>query len=281
MITIQGVLRVLVTFVALLLVFEPIPSVAAVSRCLALAEAQPDGQRAHFVRAALTPVATDQVPLKPNEVRITFVGHSTFRVESPGGQIIATDYAGFAGEGRIPDIVTMNHAHETHYTNNPDPAIKHVLRGWNPNGGAAEHDLTIGDVKIRNVPTDIRTWAGTREKDGNSIFIFEIAGLCIGHLGHLHHELSPQYLGWIGQLDVVMVPVDGTYTMAQANMVEVLKTLKARLIIPMHFFGTTTLNRFVANLREVFPVEISDVAEIVVSDATLPNSPKVIVLPGF
>ena len=271
----------LITFFALLFVFETIPSTAAVSRCLALAEEQPDGHRARFVRATFTPVASGPVTLKPNEVRITFVGHSTFRIESPGGMIIATDYAGFAGAGGIPDIVTMNRAHETHFTTHPDPAIRHVLRGWNPNGGAAEHDLTIGDVKIRNVPTDIRTWSGTREKDRNSIFIFEIAGLCIGHLGHLHHELSPQYLGWIGQLDVVMVPVDGAFTMAQANMIEVLKTLKARLIIPMHFFGTATLNRFVANLREVFPVEISDVAEIVVSDATLPNSPKVIVLPGF
>ena len=70
--------------------------------------------------------------------------------------------------------------------------IKHVLRGWNPNGGAANHDLTVGDVKIRNVPTNIRSWAGGTEIDGNSIFIFEVAGLCIGHLGHLHHELTAQ-----------------------------------------------------------------------------------------
>ena len=258
---------------------EPDPATAAVSRCLALADAAPVPGVVHS--AAFETAAGEPAALKANEVRITFAGHSTFRIESADGITIATDYAGYAGEGRLPDVVTMNHAHETHFTDYPDPAIKHVLRGWNPNGGAAEHNLTVGDVKIRNVPTDLRTWSGTREADGNSIFIFEIAGLCIGHLGHLHHELTPQYLGWIGQLDVVMVPVDGSYTMAQANMVDVLKTLRARLIIPMHFFGAETLNRFVDKLRGAFPVKINDTAEIVISDATLPRAPQVLVLPGF
>lgn len=284
MISISRVSKLVAMFSALtaLSVFEmgvQEAEAAAVSRCLALAEAAPVQGRVHL--AAITPTAGEPVALKANEVRITFAGHSTFRIESPGGIMIATDYAGYAGDGRLPDVVTMNHAHETHFTNYPDPAIKHVLRGWNPNGGAAEHDLTVGDVKIRNVPTDLRNWDGTREVDGNSIFIFEVAGLCIGHLGHLHHELTPQYLGWIGQLDVVMVPVDGSFTMAQVNMVEVMKTLRARLIIPMHFFGPDTLDRFVDKLRGSFPVKINDSAEIVISDATLPGSPNVMVLPGF
>ena len=53
----------------------------------------------------------------------------------------------------------------------------------------------IGDVLIRNVTTDIRRYFGDYTgadmiKDGNSIFIFEVAGLCIGHLGHLHIKLD-------------------------------------------------------------------------------------------
>ncbi|NIX22805.1 MAG: Zn-dependent hydrolase, partial [Actinobacteria bacterium] len=93
------------------------------------------------------------------------------------------------------------------YTDFPDPAIEHVLRGWNPEGGPAEHDLDVGDVHIRNVPTDIRGWSGLVEPDGNSIFIFEVADLCIGHLGHLHHRLSDADLALIGRLDVVFAPV--------------------------------------------------------------------------
>ena len=115
-----------------------------------------------------------------------------------------------------PTIVTMNVAHDTHHSYAPDPAIKHVLRGWNPdaNGGAAIHDLTELDVRVRNVPTNIRNSYGgpTAGQFGNSIFIFEVGGFCIAHLGHLHHTLTTQQLAQIGQMDVVFVPVDGSYT---------------------------------------------------------------------
>ena len=245
-------------------------SAAGGSRCIALARAAPNVQ---FV--SLNPAAASA-----GEVTFTFIGHATFRIETSGGVIIATDYTGQAGAGRTPDLVTMNHAHVTHYTNFPDAGIKHVLRGWPTNGVRAEYNLTVGDVLIRNVTTDIRGWDGVREKDGNSIFIFEVADLCIGHLGHLHHTLGPEYLGLIGQLDVVMVPVDGSYTMEQASMLEVLKLLKARLVLPMHYFGQFTLSRFLSKLDEGFEIEISKTASITVSAASLPQQPKVVVLPG-
>ena len=175
----------------------------------------------------------------------------------------------------------MNHAHSSHYTDFPDPAIRHILRGWNPEGGPIDHNLKVGDVSIRNVPTDIRTWSGIREKDGNSIFIFEVAGLCIGHLGHLHHELTPEHRGWIGRLDVVMVPVDGAFTMAHSAMIGVLKDLRARIILPMHYFGAGTLANFISSLQQEFLVEFKDDATIILSEDMLPAQPKVIVLPGY
>ena len=144
------------------------------------------------------------------------------------------------------------------------------------------HRLQVDDVLIRNVTTDIRGFGGDdgiREPDGNSIFIFEVAQLCIGHVGHLHQVLETEDLAQIGQLDVVMVPVDGSMTMSQSAMVETLKVVKARLILPMHYFGVATLNRFLTNLDEEFDVELSRVPEIMVSVRTLPESPKVLVLP--
>jgi L-ascorbate metabolism protein UlaG (beta-lactamase superfamily) len=202
-------------------------------------------------------------------------------VETPRGVVIATDYAGNAGAGPVPDVVTMNHAHHTHYTNNPDPRIDHVLRGWNPQGGPAKHDLEVGDVKIRNVPTDIRRWDQIVEKDGNSIFIFEVADLCIGHLGHLHHELSDQDLALIGRLDVVMVPVDGGFTMAIENMITVLRDLRASLVIPMHFFGGASLRRFLNDIRGDFAVRRATESPIQVSLETLPREPTVLVPKGY
>jgi L-ascorbate metabolism protein UlaG (beta-lactamase superfamily) len=252
------------------LLVAAMPAEAQISRCLAVADAGPRLQPAAFTLAQL----------KPDEVRVRFVGHSTYLIESAEGITIATDYTGQSG-GVIPDVVTMNRAHSSHYTDNPDPRIKHVLRGWNPEGGAADHNLRVGDVTVRNVPTDIRSWAGGVMPDGNSIFIFEVAGLCIGHLGHLHHELGPEHVGWIGRLDVLMVPVDGSYTIAQASMINVIKLLRARIVLPMHYFGPTTLRRFLDGLGEEFDIEISSTAEVVLSEASLPPAPKVLVLPGY
>lgn len=240
------------------------------SRCIALADASPRIQYVSLNDAALSQF----------EVEITFVGHATFRIESAGGVIIATDYAGYAGQGPVPDVVTMNHAHSTHYTNHPDPRITHVLRGWGTTDAPARHSLSVGDVFIRNVTTDIRGWSGIREKHGNSIFIFEVADICIGHLGHLHHTLGPEYLGLIGQLDVVMVPVDGSYTMAQPEMMKVLELLKARLILPMHYFSRSRLETFLAQVGDGYDVAMNASASITVSAASLPSRPKVLVLPG-
>lgn len=218
-------------------------------------------------------------PAMAGEVRITYVAHSTYRIETPDGVVIATDFFGEDGPGRAPDAVTMNHAHSTHYTDAPDPAIPHALRGWNPEGdGPAAHDLMLRDVRIRNVTTDIRGW-GAAEKDGNSIFIFEVADLCIGHLGHLHHVLDPEQYARVGHLDVVMAPVDGSYTLDLPGMIEVLKTMKARLVLPMHWFGRGSLETFMAGMSDEFAVDVGADSTIAVAVDTLPGEATVLVLP--
>ena len=230
----------------------------------------------------LMPAAFRLAALKPDEVRINYVGHSTFLIESPQGVRIATDYNDFVRPSVRPDIATMNHAHETHYTDHPDPAIPHVLRGWGKSEREpARWDIEDRDVRVRNVPTNIRNWAGGTERNGNSIFIFEISQLCIAHLGHLHHTLNQQQLDEIGRIDVVMAAVDGNLTLDLDGMVEVLHSLKAPLIIPMHYFSSFTLNRFLARMRQDFDVETSMIPQVVVSKATLPTKPKVLVLPGY
>jgi L-ascorbate metabolism protein UlaG (beta-lactamase superfamily) len=229
------------------------------------------------------PAAFQLAALAGDQIRISYSGHSTFLVESPGGVKIATDYNDYVKPRALPNVVTMNHAHSTHYTDHPDPGIQHVLRGWGTSPEQpARHDLQVRDVRIRNVPTNIRSWSGGgTERHGNSIFIFEMANMCIAHLGHLHHTLNQQQLNEIGRLDVVMVPVDGGATLDLDGMVEVLQALKAPMMIPMHFFSTYSLRRFLDALGgKSYDVEISELPSVVVSKTTLPAKPKVMVLPG-
>jgi len=177
--------------------------------------------------------------------------------------------------------VTMNRAHSTHFTDRPEPGIKYVLRGWRDDGKPTDHDLSFQDVRVRSVATNIRDWGGGgTQRHGNSIFIFELANLCIAHLGHLHHTLTQQQLNEIGRVDVVLVPVDGSYTLDLEGMIEVLTALKAPLMIPMHFFSTYTLNRFIERISKDWEVETSVVPSVVLSKHTLPAKPKLLVLPG-
>ncbi|MGN6748179.1 MAG: MBL fold metallo-hydrolase [Xanthobacteraceae bacterium] len=251
------------------------------------------GDRAPVVPAAWRMAAPDLgagnadvfnlAALNPDQVRLTFLGHATFLIESPQLVRIATDYNDYIRPPVMPDIVTMNHAHNTHYSDHPDPAIKYVLRGWGETPDQpANWDLKYRDVRVRNVPTNIRSFYGstTTERYGNSIFIFEIANLCIAHLGHLHHTLTQQQLNEIGRVDVVMAPIDGTYTLDLDGMMEVLNAIKAPLIIPMHYYGEYILDRFLDRARKLWDVETADIPSAVVSKAMLPAAPKVLVLPG-
>jgi hypothetical protein len=77
-----------------------------------------------------------------------------------------------------------------------------------------------------------------------------------------------------------MAPVDGNLTLDLDGMVEVLQSLKAQMIIPMHFFSTYTLDRFLARMRQTYRVENNETPSLVVSKTTLPASPTVVVLPG-
>jgi L-ascorbate metabolism protein UlaG (beta-lactamase superfamily) len=231
-------------------------------------------------RPHVIPAAFKQAALGGDQVRITYLGHSTFLIESPRIVRIATDYNDFVRPPILPTIVTMNHAHATHYTDHPDPGIKFVLRGWRDDGKPAGHDLAFEDVRVRSVATNIRDFGGSTERHGNSIFIFEIAQMCIAHLGHLHHTLTQQQLNEIGRVDIVFVPVDGSFTMDLEGMVEVLQSLKAPLMIPMHYFSTFTLNRFLSRVRENYAVEFNETPSFVISKTALPAAPKMLVLPG-
>ena len=271
----SGVAALLAAIALLLATASPTAAQLATSTCLAVARHSP----VQSETGRIIPASLETTSLQSDEVRITYVGHSAFRIETPAGISIITDYSGNHSDGGLPTVVTMNHAHGTHYTDFPDPGIEHVLRGWNPDGdGPARHRLELEDVLIRNVATDLYYDMVLRERDGNSIFIFEVAGLCIGHLGHLHHKLTPEHIAEIGRLDILFMPVDGTYTMSQAGMIELAQQLRSSIVIPMHFFSSFSLQRFLTGMEGAFAPELPGTRDTVVSLRSLPQSPVVRVL---
>ena len=96
--------------------------------------------------AGCAPIAFDQPRLRlaasmDETIRITFLGHASFQIDTPQGVRAITDYNGVNGFGRHPDIVTMNNAHSTHFTDQPEDGIAYVLQGWPKDG---EKEKVIG-----------------------------------------------------------------------------------------------------------------------------------------
>lgn len=237
------------------------------SHCIAVANGAARVQHAAW---------TDPVPER--SVRLSYLGHAMFLIQTPGGLDIVTDFNGnLHPDAPPPDVVTMNRAHSSHWTNNVG-AVPHVLRGWSDQFGiAADHYLTLDDTIIRNVPTDIRS-LGTVEENGNSIFVFEAGGLCIAHLGHLHHEPTDQHYARLGRVDVLLVPVDGSYTMEQAAMMRVVARLNSSVVIPMHWFGPARLETFLTGMSGQFDIQRPGGSEYLASLRGLPDRPTVVVL---
>jgi L-ascorbate metabolism protein UlaG (beta-lactamase superfamily) len=243
------------------------------SHCIALAEAEPQ----------VIP-ATLAEGLEPDSVLIRYIDHASFAIVTPDGTTAVTDYTGYIGtQDIVPDVVTMNNAHTTHWTPTPDPRIPHVLRGWGEGAQPADHRLDLGAMLIRNVTTDTRGPFGEGARaNGNSIFIFEAGGLCIGHLGHLHQIPSDAQYAMIGRLDVVMVPVDGGYTMRQSDMADVVRRMRSSVVIPMHWFSEQSLQAFLTEMSAEFTVVETGGAQIALSLDDLPGQPTIMVLdPAF
>jgi L-ascorbate metabolism protein UlaG (beta-lactamase superfamily) len=116
-------------------------------------------------------------------------------------------------------------------------------------------------------------------KDGNSIFIFEVGGLCIGHLGHLHVKLDDSHFAAIGRLDILMVPIDGAYTMSLDGISEITRRLRASVVLPMHRFETP-LEEFMQRIGKEFEIDRRGERSLRISRETLPATPTVIILDG-
>jgi L-ascorbate metabolism protein UlaG (beta-lactamase superfamily) len=220
-------------------------------------------------------VALETLPW--GNVRLTYQGHSGFLIETPGGASAATDYNGLHGPLTVPDIVTMNAYHPSHYTDAVDPGVRFVLRGWDPAGGMAEHDIRWKDLRVFNVPTNV-FGIGTGMTNGNSIFVFQAAGICLAHLGQLRHVLGPNQRRRLGRIDVLFVPIDGRGTLSHDEVLRVIEQVSPKLVVPMHFQFPGAAEAFTARARPLYPVRTIDGPTLVISRSTLPAATEVVFL---
>lgn len=177
----------------------------------------------------------------PAKLTLTWYGQSCFLLESASGTRVLIDpFSKGIGydlpAGLRADAVTVSHEHADH--DNVALAAGHprVLRGLTADKkGWTKIDEKIKDIAIRSVGVYHDDKHGA-ERGLNTVFIFEVGGLRIAHLGDLGHVLDDDQLSAIGSVDVALVPVGGHFTVDAQAATRVIDQLHPRLVVvPMHF----------------------------------------------
>jgi L-ascorbate metabolism protein UlaG (beta-lactamase superfamily) len=187
---------------------------------------------------------------KQKTMTIRWFGQSFFQIEDSGGRKFAFDPHGIPAFGRPmvrADFVIVSHTHDDHSliemidTGKKDAKISEndVYRGVVETKTGKQEWKTIdqkrGNIRIRNVATYHDTQNGL-QRGKNSVFIVDVDGLTICHLGDIGHELTDTQLKAIGKVDVLMIPIGGIYTINGEQAQAVVKQIKPRLfVLPMHY----------------------------------------------
>ncbi|MFH1646881.1 MAG: MBL fold metallo-hydrolase [Chloroflexota bacterium] len=209
-------------------------------------------------------------------MKIKWLAHAAFLITAADGTRIITDpYQTMDAlrHGEIKesaDIVTTSHDHHDHNNVAAVGGNPQVVRGT----------VTARGINIRAIPTTHDDTGGS-QRGKNTIFCFEIDGLNVCHAGDLGHVLTEAQVKAVGKVDVLMVPVGGYFTIDAKAATKVCDQLKPRVIIPMHFksdkldFPISGVEDFLKSKGNVTRVGGS---EIEISAATLPTSPRIMVL---
>lgn len=214
-------------------------------------------------------------------MKFTFLGHASFLIETKDGIRIITDpyksgsydnAIGYAPITEEADIVTITHEHDDHnyvqgIKGNPEiirGAGTRKVKGIKITGFDSYHDHEKGAQRGKNV-----------------IFVFEVDGMRIAHLGDLGHVLSDRQAKNLGRINILMMPVGGFYTIDAAEGWEVVKKLNPQVVIPMHF-KTEKLGFPIAKVAEfAFDAKDADWTEKSVYEIdkdSLPKELKVVIL---
>jgi L-ascorbate metabolism protein UlaG (beta-lactamase superfamily) len=125
------------------------------------------------------------------------------------------------------DIVLVSHDHFDHNSTKTVSYNKTIVI-------TEKRKRTIHDITLRGMQTYHDTCCG--EKRGkNNIYIFSIDNMTFAHFGDLGHMLDDKQIQSLGLVDIVMIPVGGTYTLDGEAAWELLKKIQPRIIIPMHY----------------------------------------------
>ncbi len=210
-------------------------------------------------------------------MKVKWLGHAAFLITADDGTRILTDpfgeYPGLRYEPirEAADVLLLSHDHGDHCG---------AKVGGTPTIVKKAGVTKVGGTEFRGIDSYHDTSGGS-ERGPNVIFSFTVDGIRLCHLGDLGHELSESQVAEIGQVDVLIVPVGGFFTIDAAVASSICDRLKPRVAIPMHF-KTTKCDFPIAGVEEFLSgkprIRRLDTAEAEFSLGELPEEGEVLVL---
>ncbi len=212
-------------------------------------------------------------------MEINWLGHSSFKIRGKEVTVVTDPFdqgmVGFKFPKTEAQVVTISHSHADHNRADVvdgDPFVidspgEYEIKGVSVFGVGTFHDNTSGS-----------------ERGANTVFVIEIDGVKICHLGDLGHKLTEEQIEEINTVDVLLVPTGGYYTLGPKEAVGVVAQIEPSIIIPMHF----KVDGLIAGLAEKLAgvdgflkemgITRQDLPKLVVTPDKIPEETQVVVL---
>jgi L-ascorbate metabolism protein UlaG (beta-lactamase superfamily) len=213
-------------------------------------------------------------------MKVKWFGHASFLITSDKGTKIITDpyTPGVYGLeykqiGESADVVTMSHDHADHNNVSVIPGKPQILKG------AGKHQAK--GIEFRGIAS-CHDDCGGKERGDDTIFIFTVDDIKFCHLGDLGRSLTDKEASEIGGVDVLMIPIGGSFTIDAAGADKVIAQIKPRIVFPMHYQTDGCPNFPVANadpfLKGKKNVKKIDDSKIEMRSNQLPKDTQIYVL---
>ena len=163
-------------------------------------------------------------------MQITYLGHSSFKIKTKTATIVTDPYhkqVGFRFPKTRADICTISHFHFDH---NFRGGIKNEDCFFIENPGEYE----IKEIMIKGIQSCHDDEEG-QKRGKNTIFLIQAENINICHLGDLGHSLADKDVKELEDVDILIIPIGGTYTIGPKRAVQLIKKIEPSIIIPVHY----------------------------------------------
>ena len=211
-------------------------------------------------------------------MEITWLGHSCFRLKGKRATVLTDPYppeVGYSLGKPQAQVVTVSHAHDDHsYVEGVSGKPKVV-------SGPGEYE--ISDVLIIGIST-FHDNEGGQKKGKNTVYLIDLDEISICHLGDLGHVLTPEQVEEIDDIDVLLIPVGGVFTIDAAVAAAVVRQLEPKIVIPMHYqteglsWAFEDLDPVERFLKEIGAQNIQPQPKLSVAKSNLPPTTQVVLL---